>query len=95
MAISKEKVAELIGRRIRELRQKKGMTMEALSVYSDMEYIQLSRIERGKINTTIFQVYKISKALSEPMPKLFEPFTKDIMETRDHSNGASSEKPNE
>jgi hypothetical protein len=29
------------------------------------------------------------------MPKLFEPFTKDIMETRDHSNGAISEKPNE
>jgi transcriptional regulator with XRE-family HTH domain len=56
MAISKEKVAEMIGRRIRELRLKKGMTMEVLSVYSDMEYIQLSRIERGKINTTIFQV---------------------------------------
>jgi transcriptional regulator with XRE-family HTH domain len=49
MAISKEKVAELIGMRICELRQKKGMTMEALSVYSDMEYIQLSRIERERL----------------------------------------------
>ena len=95
MAISKEKVAEIIGKRIRELRLKKGMTMEVLSVHSDMEYIQLSRIERGKINTTIFQVYKISKALSEPLPQIFEAFNTDKMETRNHSNGANSEKPNE
>ncbi len=92
MAISKEKVAELIGMRIRELRQKKGMSMEALSVYSDMEYIQLSRIERGKINTTIFQVYKIAKALSEPMPLIFDVFNKENLEIDTHLNGKNSEK---
>jgi len=82
MAISKEKVAEIIGKRIRELRLKKGMTMEVLSVHSDMEYIQLSRIERGKINTTIFQVYKISKALSEPVTNIFDVLNKEQKEIK-------------
>jgi transcriptional regulator with XRE-family HTH domain len=82
MAIPKEKVAEIIGKRIRELRLKKGMTMEVLSVHSDMEYIQLSRIERGKINTTIFQVYKISKALSEPVTNIFDVLNKEQKEIK-------------
>lgn len=80
MALTKEEVAKLIGKRIRELRLQKGLTMEHVAVYADMEYIQLSRIELGKINTSIYQVYKISKALSEPLHALFQPITVEIID---------------
>jgi transcriptional regulator with XRE-family HTH domain len=45
---------------------------------SDMEYIQLSRIERGQINTTIFQLYKIAQALEVDLQLLFENFENEI-----------------
>jgi len=34
-----------------------------LSFKADMDYKQLSRIELGKINTSIYQIYKIANAL--------------------------------
>lgn len=81
MALTKEEVAKLVGKRIRELRLQKGLTMEHVAVYADMEYRQLSRIELGKINTSIYQVYKISKALSEPIQVFFlPPFTHENTE---------------
>jgi transcriptional regulator with XRE-family HTH domain len=39
--------------------------MQQLSNELGIEYIQLSRIERGKINTTIYQVYIIYNFLGE------------------------------
>lgn len=55
----------MLGAKIRELRKKKGLTMQQLSNELGIEYIQLSRIERGKINTTIYQVYIIYNFLGE------------------------------
>lgn len=95
MALSKKEVSEKIGKRIREIRLQKGLTMEHVAVYSDMEYIQLSRIELGKINTSIYQVYKISNALSEPIPNIFQTLSNESIETRNYSNGEIPEKPKE
>mgnify|MGYP000013382849 CR=1 FL=1 len=67
-----------IGNRIRNLRLSKGKTMINLAHDSDMEYIQLSRIERGQINTTIFQLYKIAQALEVDLQFLFENFENEI-----------------
>jgi transcriptional regulator with XRE-family HTH domain len=64
MPISKKEYSKLIGNRIRKIRTEKNITIETLAFNADMEYKQLSRIELGEINTTLFQIYKISIALN-------------------------------
>jgi transcriptional regulator with XRE-family HTH domain len=45
--------------------------MRKLALQADMEYSQLSKIERGVINTTISTVYALSEALDIPMTEFF------------------------
>jgi transcriptional regulator with XRE-family HTH domain len=71
MKFKKEEVSKKVGSKIRELRLSKGLTIERVAFDSGMEYTQLSRIELGKINTSIYQVYKISDSLSVPVPEIF------------------------
>lgn len=59
----KTEVAKIVGSRIRNIRQSKGLTIEQLAFEVGIEYTQLSRIERGRINTSIFQLFLVSKAL--------------------------------
>ena len=59
----KNEVSLLVGKRIRSLRQKMGLTMEQLAFEVGIEYTQLSRIERGIINTSVYQLFIISRAL--------------------------------
>jgi transcriptional regulator with XRE-family HTH domain len=67
MALSKEDFSIMLGTKIRELRKRKGLTMQQLANEVGIEYIQLSRIERAKINTTIYQVYIIYNFFGEPI----------------------------
>jgi transcriptional regulator with XRE-family HTH domain len=71
MESSKKELSKLVGFNIRTIRIKKGLTIENLAAEANMEYTQLSRIELGHINTSIFQVYKIAKALSVNICELF------------------------
>jgi transcriptional regulator with XRE-family HTH domain len=71
MTDEKKRLAHRIGNNIRAIRQRKGMSIEKLAFKSDIGYMQLSRIELGKINTTIYQVYKISKSLEVDLHELF------------------------
>ena len=59
----KNQVAITVGNRVRSIRQAKGLTIEQLAFEIGVEYTQLSRIERGRINTSVFQLFLISKAL--------------------------------
>jgi transcriptional regulator with XRE-family HTH domain len=63
MSITKEDSSKIIGNKVRQLRLKKKMTLEFLAMEANMEYKQLSRIELGKINTTVYQIIKIASAL--------------------------------
>jgi transcriptional regulator with XRE-family HTH domain len=63
MPHDKDMVVKLIGERIRKLRTDNQLTLETLAFKADMDYTQLSRIELGKINTSIFQIHKIAIAL--------------------------------
>lgn len=60
------------GEHLRQLRKEKGLTMKELAFDTDIEYSQISRIERGVINTTISSAYSIAFALKVPVAKLFE-----------------------
>ena len=63
MPHDKDMTVKLIGARIRKLRIDNQLTLEHLAFKADMDYTQLSRIELGKINTSLFQIYKIATAL--------------------------------
>lgn len=59
---NKELIAAF-GERVRKLRLEKGLTMEQLAANANIEYKQLSQVERGKTNVTISTVYALAKAL--------------------------------
>lgn len=73
MELSKREISKQIGDNIRDIRIKKGLTIEDLANESGLDYSQISRIELGRINTSIYQIYKISKTLSVALPQIFEP----------------------
>ncbi len=53
-----------VGRRIRQLRKDKDMTLEELSEKSGVALATLSRMENNKMTGTLDSHYRISKALS-------------------------------
>lgn len=60
------------GDQIRKLRKEKGISMEKLAEQADIEYSQIAKIEKGKINTTISTVFTLANALNLPVEDLFE-----------------------
>lgn len=71
MGFTKEEICKHVGTRLREIRVDKGLTIEKLALESGIDYTQISRIELGKINTSIYQIYIITKKLDVPMKDIF------------------------
>lgn len=63
MNISEEIFIANLGIHIRQLREKKGLSQQALADDCDIPKTQIGRIERAKINTTIKTIIKIANAL--------------------------------
>ncbi len=59
--------AKRIGLKLRTIRLENKKSIEVAAFEAGMDYTQLSRIELGKINTSFFQIYKISKSLNVQM----------------------------
>ncbi|MCL2693656.1 MAG: helix-turn-helix domain-containing protein [Oscillospiraceae bacterium] len=53
----------IIGKVIRQLREKKHLTQEVLSGLADIDRGYLGKIENGKYNLTVMVLYKIADAL--------------------------------
>jgi transcriptional regulator with XRE-family HTH domain len=68
---TKNHFAIQLGQKIREMRITRNMSISELALESCLDYTQLSRIELGKINTSVYTVYQISVALDVSMDKLF------------------------
>ena len=62
----------LFGTRVRNLRTALGYSQEHFANLCDVEPSQISRIELGKINTSISQALKICNALQIEMSELFD-----------------------
>jgi transcriptional regulator with XRE-family HTH domain len=75
MSLSKEEVTKKLGNSIRTIRQAKQLSIERLALDSGIEYTHLSRIELGKINTSIYHLYRISKSLNVSLNDLFYDIT--------------------
>jgi transcriptional regulator with XRE-family HTH domain len=60
------------GKHVRILRSQKKITMEKLAELADIDYTQIAKIERGKINTTISTANAIAKGLNISLKELFD-----------------------
>ena len=67
-----EILIKAFGNRVRILRKAKGVTIQDMAYSMDMEHIQLSRIERGVINTSISHAYSIAQYFNMSLNELFE-----------------------
>jgi len=80
MKLTKREVVMLIGSKVRDIREKKGLTLAQLAYEVGIEPKQLIRIELGQINTSLYQVFRITKSLGIQMYEVFlfsdKPFLK-------------------
>lgn len=56
-------IAIVVGARIKELRSKKKWTQEQLAEYADLHVSYIIALEKGRKNTSIEALYRISNAL--------------------------------
>lgn len=62
----------MLGEKIRSIREKKVMTQEDLADKAQIDVSYLAKIENGYVNTTIRYLIKISKALGVKARDLLE-----------------------
>jgi len=67
-----ELLQQKIGKRIRFLRESKGITQQDFAAICNFEKANLSRIEAGRTNPTISTLYKISQALEITISELVD-----------------------
>ncbi|MEZ4920700.1 MAG: helix-turn-helix transcriptional regulator [Saprospiraceae bacterium] len=61
-----------LGAHIRKVRRSHGLSQEQLAFKADIELSQISRIERGVINTSVSQIFVIAEALDIHPKELFD-----------------------
>jgi transcriptional regulator with XRE-family HTH domain len=67
----KKRILISFGEKLRQLRLAKGFTQEQLANELGVEISQISRIERGVINTSVTTIHAISKTLKIDVSELF------------------------
>ena len=68
----KKKYLKIIGERVAQFRKQKGISQSQLSDIVELDVMTISRIERGLINISIVNSYKLSKALDITQKELFD-----------------------
>ena len=63
---------EDIGFRIRDLRKKKGLSMNQVADKVGVSYITIHRIETGKVSPSVVLLSEIASCLGEPITSFFE-----------------------
>jgi transcriptional regulator with XRE-family HTH domain len=61
-----------LGRRIRSMREERGISQEALADLADIHRNYISQIEGGKRNLSFYNVVKLARALRISPAKLVE-----------------------
>jgi len=70
--VTKNIFSSQVGFKLLQIRNEKNISIEELANRSDMTYSQVSRIELGKINTTCYTLYVLSKVLGVHITAFFE-----------------------
>ncbi len=61
-----------IGKRLRELRNIKGLSQEKFALKCDLDRTYIASIEQGKRNVSVVNIEKISKALGISVTMFFK-----------------------
>jgi transcriptional regulator with XRE-family HTH domain len=62
-----------VGIRLRQLREKRGVSMRTLATMSGLSANALSMIERGKTSPSVSTLYRLASALEIPVTNFFSP----------------------
>ncbi len=62
---------ELLGKNIKAVRQNLGISQEKLAEISGLHRTYIGMLERGERNITVYNMYKISKALGIEIKEIF------------------------
>jgi transcriptional regulator with XRE-family HTH domain len=79
--------AQIFGRRLRELRKKRGLTQEALAESADLSGNYISDLELGRKVPSLTILVRLSQALEIATPELLADFTREAvkrMTVREH-----------
>jgi transcriptional regulator with XRE-family HTH domain len=70
--MEKEELLKLLGKRIKELRLEKGMSQVDLvaKMQGNIDTTNISRIEAGRTNPTIYSLYRLSEAMEISLSEL-------------------------
>ncbi len=60
------------GKKLKQVRKEKNISQAQLAFEADVQISQISRIERGLINTTIANAHLLAKILDVPTKSLFD-----------------------
>jgi transcriptional regulator with XRE-family HTH domain len=77
------RIAVHVGIKIRQIREQKKISLLSLSYIAGIEYSHLSKIEFGKLNTSLIHLVKIAKALDVCVICLFTNKDVDAVELMD------------
>ena len=58
-----EEALRRVGLRMREIRTSKKISQEKLALECDIDFSQLNRMELGKVNFSISNLYRVAEAL--------------------------------
>lgn len=79
------------GKRILEMRTRKGLTQEDLSKITNISVPYISRIEKGKVTITMKTLIEMSKALDCSIDYLENGGTSSFVEKEDYSSSSSAQ----
>jgi transcriptional regulator with XRE-family HTH domain len=71
-----------VGRRVRDLRQRLGISQEALAERADLHRNYVGSVERGERDVGITALGQLSRALGVSLAEFFEPFQQRTRVTR-------------
>ncbi len=74
MALDAKQVQAAFGRRLRELRQERGVSQEELAFRSGLHRTYVSSAERGQRNVSLINIYKLATALEVEAASMLAPF---------------------
>ena len=71
--MEKSKILNVVGKRIKDIRESKGISQVELvgRMQGEIDPTNISRIESGRTNPTLFTLYRIASALEVPLKDLF------------------------
>lgn len=70
--LDKIKFLEHLGHRIKLLRKEKGLSLRQLAQLCDIDYSDISKIEKGQRNIQVFTILELAKGLGIHPKELFD-----------------------